>query len=49
MTTCVALFYCPLQLQMTENTPTEAIDRVCVSPGSKESICLPCAKDMEKR
>ena len=32
---------------MTENT--EAIDRVCVSPGSKESICLLCAKDMEKR
>ncbi len=48
MTTCVALFYCPIT-QMTENTPTEAIDRVCVSPGSKESICLLCAKNMEKR
>ncbi len=34
---------------MTENTPTKTIDRVCVSPGSKESICLLCAKDIENK
>ena len=32
---------------MTEDTPTKTIDRICVSPGSKESICLLCAKDIE--
>ena len=32
---------------MTEDTPTKTIDRVCVSPGSKERICLLCAKVIE--
>ena len=32
---------------MTEDTRTKTIDRICVSPGSKESIRLLCAKDIE--
>ena len=31
---------------MTEDTPTKTIDRVVVSPGSKERICLLCAKNI---
>ena len=34
---------------MTENTSSKTIDRVCVSPGLKESICLLCAKDIENK
>ena len=27
-----------------DSTPTKSIERVCVSPSSKEQICLLCAK-----
>ena len=32
-----------------DSTPTKTIERVCVSPTSKEQICLLCAKDIVKK
>ena len=43
----VSRFICESLIQMvecTDSTPTESIERVCVSPSSKEQICLLCAK-----
>ena len=33
-----------LQWRNADSTPTKSIERVCVSPSSKEQICLLCAK-----
>ena len=30
--------------EFADSTPTKSIERVCVSPSSKEQICLLCAK-----
>ena len=30
--------------ECVDSTPTKSIERVCVSPSSKEQICLLCAK-----
>ena len=30
-------------------TPTKTIERVCVSPGSKEQICLLCTKEIRNK
>ena len=30
--------------ECADSTPTKSIERVCVSPSSKEQICLLCAK-----
>ena len=30
-------------------TPTKKIERVCVSPGSKEQICLLCTKEIRSK
>ena len=40
-------FHCESLTSMTEcpdSTPTKPIERVCVSPSSKEQICFLCAK-----
>ena len=42
----------PVSFSMAEcvdSTPTKSIERVCVSPSSKEQICLLCAKVDEFR
>ena len=43
----VSGFICESLASMAEfadSTPTKSIERVCVSPSSKEQICLLCAK-----
>ena len=43
----VSGFICESLTSMAEyadSTPTESIERVCVSPSSKDQICLLCAK-----
>ena len=35
--------------ECADSTPTKSIERVCVSPSSKEQICLLCAKVDEFR